>query len=104
MKKFIAVVDASSIFNGDDINTTMMYTTTGVAQEIKDEISSEKLVSKYAMLQIRDPSEESIRKVRERMYDLNTNLSIVDTELVALFCELHDESLMENEWITEEND
>ncbi|ORD93801.1 hypothetical protein ECANGB1_1537 [Enterospora canceri] len=102
----IAVIDTCAILKRVDVGTIDVYTTEGVDNELRDKESREIIGQKYVNLKVRNPSEESIRKIREFLIDKKSNLSCVDIELVALFYEIHREVEEENgqdEWITAEN-
>ena len=85
-----AILDSSIFINKEYITALHHLTTPGVIDEIKDEQTKLFIAEKY-FLTVKEPTRESVKKIKNFIAEFNTNLSETDIELIALTYEIYEE-------------
>lgn len=87
----IKILDTGIFINKEIVIADELYTTQNVLNEIKDEQTKLVLAEHYFNLQVKNPSSTSVAEIQNFIKNMNTNLSPVDIEVIALTYEIYNE-------------
>lgn len=99
----VVVIDANNIIHREILanGVEMIYTTSSVVKEVKDEDSKQYLEANMFRITLRDPMDEYIEYVRKTISSELLYVSSTDIDVVALTLQLSEE--IGNQWISADN-